>query len=108
MNLQTETFGKVVVVHTPEELGVPQADDFASFVRRLERKHVVFDLDGTELLDSAGLTSLLDAQDLLRSKGGDAKAASGNAINRKILEITRLDRQLEVFESVVDAVRSLQ
>jgi hypothetical protein len=31
---------------------------------------------------------------------------AGNAVNRKILDITRLDQQLEVFESVIDAVKS--
>ena len=108
MNLATETFGQVVVVHTPEELSSAQADEFALFVRRLERRSVVFDLDGTETFDSGGLTALLDAHDELRQAAGDAKLAVNNPTNRKILEITRLDQQLEVFESVVDAVRSYQ
>jgi anti-anti-sigma regulatory factor len=34
------------------------------------------------------------------------KIAVANPANRKILEITRLDQQIEVFESVVEAVRS--
>ncbi len=38
--------------------------------------------------------------------GGEAKIAATNLNNRKIFEITRLDQQLEVFDSVVDAVKS--
>jgi hypothetical protein len=34
------------------------------------------------------------------------KIASRNPLNRKVLEITRLDQQLEVFDSVLDAVKS--
>ena len=36
----------------------------------------------------------------------DVKIATTNAINRKIFEVTRLEQQLEVFDSVVDAVKS--
>ena len=69
---------------------------------------MVVDLDGTETLDSAGLTALLNAQEALRELQGDLKIATSNAVNRKILEITRLDQQLEVFESVIDAVKSFR
>jgi hypothetical protein len=34
------------------------------------------------------------------------KISTGNLANRKILEITRLDQQMEVFETVIDAVKS--
>jgi len=106
MNLPTEIFGNVIVVHTPEELGTDQVGPFAACVASLERSQVVFDLDNTELLDSAGLSVLLDVQERLRAQGGEAKIATTNATNRKILEITRLDQHLEVFDSVIDAVKS--
>jgi anti-sigma B factor antagonist len=106
MNLPTEIFGDVVVVHTPEELGDDQADQFQSFVTSLERSKVIVDLDGTETIDSSGLTALLEAQESLRDLGGDIKLSTSNAVNRKIMDITRLDQQLEVFESVIDAVKS--
>jgi hypothetical protein len=37
---------------------------------------------------------------------GDLKISTHNLANRKILEITRLDQQLEVYDSVIDAVKS--
>ena len=108
MNLPTEIFGEVIVVHTPEELNTDKIDGFLVCVSALERNKVVFDLDHTEMLDSAGLTALLDVQDRVRQGGGETKIATTNAANLKILEITRLDRQLEVFSSVIDAVKSFQ
>ena len=108
MHLPTEIFGDVIVVHTPEELGAEQCDAFEAFVPSLERRNVVLDIDATEIIDSMGLTTLLDAQDKLRDDGGEAKIATTNAYNRKILELTRLDQQLEVFNSVVDAVKSFR
>ncbi len=108
MNLATEVFGDVIVVHTPEELGADHADQFETHVSTLERSRVVLDLDRTELIDSRGLAALLGVQERLGQVGGQVKIATTSAANRKILEITRLDRQLEVFENVVDAVRSFQ
>ena len=108
MNLPTEIFGSVIVVHTPEELGADQAAEFESYLPTLERDRVVLDLDNTEMLDSSGLGALLNAQDNLREQGGYVKLATTNAANRKILEITRVDRQMEVFDNVVDAVKSFQ
>jgi len=106
MNLPTEIFGEVIVVHTPEELSTDQAMPFRQFVTRLDRSRVVLDVDNTEFIDSAGLEALLEARDELHECGGDIRISTSNHINRKILEITRIDRHLEVFDSVIEAVKS--
>jgi len=108
MQLPTEIFGTVVVVHAPEELGADQADNFEISLGRVERNNVVLDLDATEQLDSAGLTAILNTQDKLRELNGDLKISTGNLMNRKILEVTRLDEQLDVFETVIEAVKAFQ
>jgi len=101
-----ETFGDVVVVHAPDEVTIDNAAEFERAVTSLDRNKVVVDLDATESLDSAGLTALLNAQERLREEGGDLKVMVTNTVNRKILEITRLDQQLDVLSTVVDAVKS--
>ncbi len=106
MKLPTEIFGDVVVVHTGEEIGEDQAAAFESFLTSLDRSRVVVELDGTETFDSAGLECLLASQEALRAIGGDVKISTSNNVNRTIFEITRLDQQLEVYESVIEAVKS--
>ncbi|MBX7167599.1 MAG: STAS domain-containing protein [Pirellulales bacterium] len=108
MNLPTETFDHVVVVHTPEELGRDQADDFTAFMSTLDRRSIVLDMDQTETVDSGGLTALLDVYDAAHDHGGDLKIATRNPTTRKIFELTRLDQQLEIFETVIDAVKSFR
>ncbi len=108
MNLPSEIFGDVIVVHTPDELGAENCDAFEAYVPSLERHNVVLDLDATEMIDSKGLTALLNVQDKLRDLSGEAKIATTNDTNRKIFEITRLDQNLEVFDSVVDAVKAFR
>jgi anti-sigma B factor antagonist len=106
MKLPTEIFGNVVVVHAPEEVSDDNADNLVAFLTSQERSQVILDLDGTETFDSQGLTALLKAQESLRESSGDLKISTANNINQKILEITRLDQHLDVFDSVIDAVRS--
>jgi anti-sigma B factor antagonist len=106
MNLPQEIFGDVIVIHSPEELEADQCESFEGYFTSLEIHNIVLDLDGTEAIDSKGLTALLNVQDALREKLGDLKIATNSVYNRKILELTRLDQQLEVFESVMDAVKS--
>ena len=108
MNLPTEIFGEVIVVHAPDELGTDQAENLEGLLVSLERQRVVLDLDGAESIDSEGLAALWNSRDNLRELGGDLKLATSNATNRKLLEITRLDHQLEVFDSVIDAVKSFR
>ena len=74
MNLPTEIFGDVIVVHTPEELGADQAESFEAFMVNLERRNAVLDLDRTETLDSQGLTAILDTRDNLVELGGGRQA----------------------------------
>jgi len=106
MKLPTEVFGDVVVVHTPEELGADTAGQLEKFLTSQERSNVIVDLDGSETIDSSGLEALLSAQEALRALQGDLKISTSNPANLKILEITRLDEQLEVFNTVIDAVKS--
>ena len=108
MKLPSEIFGDVIVVHTPEELNADNADSLTNYLTQLERRNVVLDLDSTEAIDSEGLTALLDARDQLRTLDGDIKISTSNHSNRKILELTRLDQQLDVFDSVIDAVKSFR
>lgn len=106
MKLPTEVFGDVVVVHTPEELGEEIAQHMQEYLTTLDRGKVIVDLNGTESIESGGLEALLTVQESLRERSGDLKITTNNKLNRKILEVTRLDEQLEVFESVIDAVKS--
>lgn len=108
MNLPTEIFGDVIVVHTPDELGNEHAGNLESFLLTQDRRKVVLDIDNTEAFDSRGLESILRAERQLLELGGGLKVATTNRSNRTILEITRLDQQLEVFDSVIDAVKSFR
>jgi anti-anti-sigma factor len=111
MQISTETFGSVLVAHTPEELTEETA---SSLMAALERPiddgqtNIVLQMDRSDMYDSAGLTALLDLQDRVRERSGNLVVTGLGDPGRKIFEMTRLDRRFELFDSVIDAVSSFQ
>lgn len=108
MNLTAEIFNDVIVIHTPEDIVADQCDALENCIVSFGRPNVVLDMDATKNIDSKGLTALLNVQDKLRDAAGECKIATTDSTNRKILEITRLDQQFDVFDSIVNAVKSFQ
>ncbi len=111
MQITTETFGNVMVVHTPEEVTEETSDRLLATAQSALGKgiaNLVAQMDRSEFFDSVGLTTLLDIQDLLRERGGNLKLCALTDHAKKIFEVTRLDQRFDVFESVIDAVSSFQ
>lgn len=111
MQITTETFGDVVVVHTPDDLMEETARLLAEAVEEHLTKGssaIVLQMDRTDSYDSVGLTSLLDLQDQARQAGGAVKISGLADPGRKIFEVTRLDQRFDLFESVIDAVASFR
>jgi len=111
MQLTTETFGRVTVIHTPDELTSETAADFLLAIDDLMTQgHIdlVLEMDRSEVYDSEGLTALLDLQDHLHERGGDVKISGLADPGRKIFELTRLNQRFDIFESVIDAVASFR
>lgn len=67
---------------------------------------LVLNLHDVPLLDSAGLESLLDAQDVVERRGGTVKLASATPLCEDILRVSGIGQQFEVFSDEKSAVRS--
>jgi anti-anti-sigma factor len=111
MQITTETFGNVMVAHTPDDV---TEEEFSAFIEELDESieegqfNIVAQMDRSETYDSFGLNALVELQERLREKGGNLKISGLGEPGRKIFEVTRLDRQFDIFESVIDAVSSFQ
>lgn len=111
MQITTETFGDVLVVHTPDDLMEESSRLLTEAVDGHLRKGssaIVLQMDRTDTYDSVGLGSLLDLQDQARQAGGAVKISGLAEPGRKIFEITRLDQRFDLFDSVIDAVASFR
>jgi len=65
---------------------------------------VVLQLDQVEFVDSSGLGALVRLMHAARAKGGDVKLSGVPPRVRKMLELTTLISQFEVYTSLVEAI----
>jgi anti-anti-sigma factor len=68
--------------------------------------HVVIDLQGVAVVDSAGLELLLDTQEEYQRLGGALKLANPGALCREVLKATGVGSRFEIFPDTRGAVRS--
>ena len=111
MAMTSETYGDVAVARLEDELTSENTDRFRSIIEPpLDEgiRNFVVDLEKTEYLDNAGLEAFEDLMEKLERAGGQVKFSGMGPGCRKIFELTRLDRRVDIFDSLIDAVRSFQ
>jgi anti-anti-sigma factor len=99
----------VIVMQSPEQL---IAGEVGKFLQDLEpllevsRPRIVLDCSQVRNIDSAGVEILLHCVEECMKRDGDLKLASVSSESRVMLELMRVDRVFEIFESSEEAVRS--
>jgi anti-sigma B factor antagonist len=108
MNVSCEDYDKVAVVGVDGELSDDTLEVFRATVERNllnGRADFVVNFEKVASIDSAGLEALLWLKDECRQRGGDLKLAALDETASQILVMTRLDRQFDVHQDVVQAVK---
>lgn len=101
----------VIVMQVPERLYESDATSFHQELNTLlhaERPRVVLDCSGIKHIDSSGVEMLLHCMDEAMKRDGDVKLAAVAPASAVILELMKVDRLFEVFDSAEEAVRSFQ
>jgi anti-sigma B factor antagonist len=95
----------------PENLNEQAAQSFLDELRPLleeERPAIVLDCSQIQQMDSAGVEMLLHCLEQAMKRDGDLKLAAVSPSSAVILELMRVDRLFELFETADEAVRSFQ
>jgi anti-sigma B factor antagonist len=99
----------VIVMQVPERLYESEATSFQEELKNLlqaERPRIVLDCSGIKDIDSTGVEMLLLCMDEAMKRDGDVKLAAVAPGSAVILELMKVDRLFEVFDSAEEAVRS--
>lgn len=88
------------------EANAPALAELVSRTPLAPQPMMVLDLQKSPLIDSAGLETLLDINDLLERRGGRLKLAAPNDLCRDILHATGVGELLESYPDVRSAVGS--
>jgi anti-sigma B factor antagonist len=106
-----DTRGPVIVMELPEQLDRAEVKTFLTELQPLleeERPSVVLDCSKIQHMDSAGVEMLLYCLEQAMKRDGDLKLAAVSPASAVILELMRVDRLFEVFETTEQAIRSFQ
>lgn len=109
MNLHSFTSDNVTVVevvgridsYTAPELKAQLTNASTTFPAQL-----VVDLKDVSFMDSSGLAALVVGMKQCRANGGDLYIAGPKQPVRMVLELTRLDKAIEIFPSDAEAIAS--
>ncbi|WP_460543478.1 STAS domain-containing protein [Glycomyces halotolerans] len=103
LGLSLSTVGAYAVISVSGEIDMYTAPKLREAVRQLSaegRMRVAIDLTPTEFCDSTGLGVLIGARRRLTDAGGALVVVCANARIRKLLDLTGLDKVLDVREAV--------
>lgn len=105
------TRGPVIVMELPETLNHIQGEKFVAEIQPLlevHRPRIVLDCSQVQQMDSAGIETLLYCMQEAMKRDGDLKLAAVSPAAATIMELMRVDRLFEVFETAEEASKSFQ
>ena len=103
------TSGPVIVMELPEHLDGTQEKAFFRELRPLleaDRPRLVLDCSQVRHMDSAGIAMLLRCMQEAMKRDGDVKLAEVSPAVGVVLELMRVERLFEVFDTAKEAVQS--
>lgn len=103
------TSGPVVVMELPQQLNRAQVKIFLGELQPLldaERPRLVLECSQVRHVDSAGTEMLLQSMQQAMKRDGDLKLAAVSPALGAFLELLRVDRLFEIFDTEKEAVQS--
>ncbi|MGA8431301.1 MAG: STAS domain-containing protein [Candidatus Sulfotelmatobacter sp.] len=105
------TKSPVIVMELPEKLTYTEGQTLMVELQPLleaDRPRIVLDCSKVEHMDSAGIEILLRCMEEAMKRDGDLKLAAVSPMSAAIMELMRVDRLFEVFDTSDEAARSFQ
>ena len=111
LSLETRNSGDVIIVHCQGR--IVYRDEVAALSRVVSEvlqhaKKLVLDLSGVSSMDSAGIGELALLQTWAQGKNVNLKCAGPTSLVRDLLDLTNLDKVLDVQPSIDAALESFR
>ncbi|AEI15293.1 anti-sigma-factor antagonist [Flexistipes sinusarabici DSM 4947] len=103
--------GTVAVIEIPERLDAGCSNELKEKINAVVNEsiyNIVIDLSKTNFIDSSGLGALVSKISVCKANGGDIKLASPGKRVFEILQITHLDKVLNYYHDLEEAVNSFE
>ncbi len=109
MNLQLDAFDNVTVIKISGRIdthSVHRLRQQLLLAANGSDKNIVIDLAGVDFIDSSGLATIVQAMKQCRASTGDLRLCKPTQSVRMVLELTRLDKALDIFPTQESALAS--
>ena len=109
MNLHINFFDNVTVIQLAGRIdshSVHKLRQQLSQSAERQGANIVLDLGGVDFIDSSGLAAIVHGMKQCRATGGDLRLCKLHQSVRMVLELTRLDRALDIFPNQEGALHS--
>jgi anti-sigma B factor antagonist len=109
MQIQNSQAGYVTTIQIDDRLEADTVQGFRDTMSQLASKgkiKIVLDLGKVSFIDSSGLGCIVSVLRQFRQKDGDIKLACITDSIRPLIEIVRLHRVFDIYDSAEEAVRS--
>jgi anti-sigma B factor antagonist len=109
MKVKTQDYNNVTVIELQGEFDADFTDMFQNNVTDIIAKRqtsIVVDMRGVPVIDSKGLEHLLWARDYCSENNCQLKLAGLDENCKKILEITRIEKEFDSYSELSEAVKS--
>ena len=110
MKIKRQDYNDVTVIELHGEFEADFCGIFQETITGIvaeNRTEIVLDMSNVSFIDSQALERLLWARDYCNSNKSQIKLASLDENCSKILEITRLENELDIYPELSEAVKSL-
>jgi anti-sigma B factor antagonist len=109
MKVKIQDYNDVTVVELQGELDSDAAELFERSIADIiaqNKTNIVIDMSGVGFIDSKGLEVLLWARDYCNQNRRELRLAGLDENCTRILEITRLDSEFDLYVELTEAVKS--
>jgi len=109
MKVKIQDYNDVTVIEMQGELDSDAAEIFEKNISDIiaqEKSNIVLDMSGVGFIDSRGLSVLLWVRDYCTQNKRELRLAGLDENCRRILEITRLDFEFDLYSELAEAVKS--
>lgn len=109
MPIKSSQVGDVTQVRIEDRLEADTAKEFRDYMSQLAdagQIKIVLDFGNVSFIDSSGLGCIVSALRQFRQYEGDIKLASITDNVRPLIEIVRLHRVFDIYDSVEEAMKS--
>jgi anti-sigma B factor antagonist len=109
VNLHVDSVDNITVIKLSGRLDTYSAQRLRQQILLMAsgpNKNLIVDLAGLDFIDSSGLAAIVQGMKQCRAGGGDLRLCRPPQAIRMVLELTRLDKALDIFPNHESAIHS--